>query len=55
MRLVTENARIRSIRVVSTPAQVQVELPLSEAAAATTFATRREVQDILSGRTGVCW
>lgn len=43
MRLVTENTRIRSVRGVSTPAQVQAELPLSETAAKTTFETRREI------------
>lgn len=50
MKFVTENTRIRSVRTVSTPAQVQAELPLSEAAARTTYLTRREIQDILAGR-----
>jgi 3-deoxy-7-phosphoheptulonate synthase len=50
MKHVTENTRIRSVRAVSTPAQVQAELPLSEAAAQTVLQTRREVQDILAGR-----
>ncbi len=50
MKFVTENTRIRSIRAVSTPAQVQAELPLSERAAQTTFDTRRQIQDILAGR-----
>ncbi len=50
MTTVTENLRIASIRAVSTPAQVQDELPLSEAAAQTTEAARREIQDILRGR-----
>ncbi|MGH8515969.1 MAG: 3-deoxy-7-phosphoheptulonate synthase, partial [Panacagrimonas sp.] len=50
MKLVTENTRIRSIRAVSTPLQVQAELPLSEAAAHTVLQTRREIQDILAGR-----
>lgn len=50
MTFVTENTRIRSIRAVSTPAQVQAELPLSERAADTVLQTRREVQDILAGR-----
>jgi len=49
MTTVTENLRIASIRAVSTPAQVQVELPLSEAAAQTTVAARREIQQILQG------
>jgi 3-deoxy-7-phosphoheptulonate synthase len=48
MRLVTENTR--SIRAVSTPAEVQAELPVSETAAGTAFDTRREIQDILGGR-----
>ena len=46
----TENTRIRSIRAVSTPAQVQAELLLTEAAARTTLETRREIQNILGGR-----
>src|SRR5688572_6007846 len=50
MKFVTENTRIRSIRAVSTPEQVQEELPLTDAAARTTFETRREIQDILAGR-----
>jgi 3-deoxy-7-phosphoheptulonate synthase len=50
MNLVTENLRITSIRPVSTPAQVQAELPLSEAAAETTVRARREIQDVLHGR-----
>jgi len=50
MKPVTENTRIRSIRAVSTPAQVQSELPLSDAAAQTVLQTRREIQDILAGR-----
>jgi 3-deoxy-7-phosphoheptulonate synthase len=50
MNTVTENLRIASIRAVSTPSQVQVELPLSEAAAQTTVGARREVQQILQGR-----
>ena len=50
MTTVTENLRIASIRAVSTPAQVQVELPLSEAAAQTTVSARREIQQILQGR-----
>lgn len=52
MTFVTENTRIRSIRAVSTPAQVQSELPLSEAAAQTVVQTRREIQDVLAGRDG---
>ncbi|MDI3258578.1 MAG: 3-deoxy-7-phosphoheptulonate synthase [Sinobacteraceae bacterium] len=50
MKLVTENLRIRSIRAVSTPAQVQNELPLSEAAARNVVAARRAIQDVLHGR-----
>ena len=50
MKFVTENTRIRSIRAVSTPAEVQAELPLSEAAAQTVVDTRREVQDVIAGR-----
>ena len=50
MKYVTENLRIKSVRAVSTPAQVQAELPLSEAAAQTTVQERKEIQDILQGR-----
>jgi 3-deoxy-7-phosphoheptulonate synthase len=50
MKFVTDNTRISSISAVSTPAQVQAELPLSERAAQTTFETRREIQDVLAGR-----
>ncbi len=50
MKFATENLRIKSILPVSTPAQVQDELPLTEAATRTVFETRREVQDILHGR-----
>ncbi len=49
MKYVTENLRIRSIRAVSTPAQVQAELPLTENAARTTLEARREVQQLLRG------
>jgi 3-deoxy-7-phosphoheptulonate synthase len=49
MKFVTDNIRARA-RAVSTPAQVQAELPLSERAAQTTFDTRREIQDVLAGR-----
>ncbi len=50
MRFVTENTRIKSIREVATPAEIQAELPLSDAASKTTFDARREIQDILYGR-----
>jgi 3-deoxy-7-phosphoheptulonate synthase len=49
VKYVTENLRIKSIRAVSTPAQVQKELPLSEAAARTIVRARKEVQEILRG------
>ena len=49
MKYVTENLRIRSIRAVSTPAEVQAELPLSEAAAQTTLVARGEIQRLLRG------
>src|SRR3546814_12454476 len=41
MRPVTENTRINSIRPVSTPAEVQAELPASDNATKTTFDARR--------------
>jgi 3-deoxy-7-phosphoheptulonate synthase len=50
MRFVTENTRIKSIREVATPAQIQAEIPASEAASKTTFDARSEIQDILYGR-----
>lgn len=49
MRFVTENTRVRSIREVSTPAEIQAEIPASDAATQTTFDTRREIQQILAG------
>ncbi len=50
MKYVTENLRITSVRAVSTPAQVQVELPLSEATARTIVKARREIQEVMAGR-----
>ena len=50
MQPVTENLRIASIRAVSTPAQIQQELPLSEVAAQTAVNARRQIQDVLHGR-----
>lgn len=46
----TDNLRIRGITEVSSPEAIQNELPISEAAARTTFETRKQVQDILHGR-----
>jgi len=50
MKYVTENLRIRSVKAVSTPAQVQTELPLSDKAAQTTLVARAEAQRILRGQ-----
>lgn len=50
MKPVTENLRIASVRPVSTPAQVQAELPLTAAAANCVLETRRRIADILHGR-----
>jgi 3-deoxy-7-phosphoheptulonate synthase len=50
MTLVTENLRIASVKPVSTPAQVQAELPLSDGAAQTVLTARREISEILAGR-----
>lgn len=50
MKPVTENLRINSVRTVSTPAQVQAEIAITDAAAKTTSQARREAQDILHGR-----
>jgi len=49
MKLVTENLRIASVSPVSTPAQVQAELPLLEAAANTVARTRAAIQKVLAG------
>ncbi len=49
MKLVTENLRIASISPVSTPAQVQAELPLLDAAAHTVASTRNAIQKVLRG------
>ena len=45
----TENLRIDSIRPVATPALIQAELPLTEAASQLVSQTRGEVQRVLSG------
>ncbi len=45
----TDNLRIASIHEVSTPAVVQAELPLSEAAAETVTRTREQIRAVLSG------
>lgn len=50
MTLATQNTRIASVHPVSTPDQVQQELPLSPAATATTITARAAIQDILAGR-----
>jgi 3-deoxy-7-phosphoheptulonate synthase len=50
MTLVTENLRIASVSPVSTPAQIQAELPLTDTAAQTTITARREISDVLAGR-----
>jgi 3-deoxy-7-phosphoheptulonate synthase len=49
VKYVTENLRIRSVTAVPTPAEVQLELPLSDAAAQTTVRARAEAQRILRG------
>ncbi|WP_043764556.1 3-deoxy-7-phosphoheptulonate synthase [Algiphilus aromaticivorans] len=50
MSAVTENTRIRSVRPVSTPAEVQGEYPMSQAAIDTVLSARREIQEILAGQ-----
>jgi len=50
MKYVTENLRIRSVKAVSTPAQVQDELPLSDKAAQATLGARAEAQRLLRGQ-----
>ncbi|MGB1582093.1 MAG: 3-deoxy-7-phosphoheptulonate synthase, partial [Nevskiales bacterium] len=46
----TDNLRIRGMIEVPSPEAIQKELPITEAAARTTFETRQQVQDILHGR-----
>jgi 3-deoxy-7-phosphoheptulonate synthase len=48
-RYLTENLRIRAIKEVIPPQQLHDELPLTEAAARTTYETRREIHAILTG------
>lgn len=50
MTAITHNTRIRSIRNVSTPAQVQSELPLCDAATQTVLSARQEIENVLQGR-----
>ncbi len=50
MHVTTENTRIQSIRSVSTPAEVQAEIAITDRAAETTLQARREIQDVLHGR-----
>ncbi|QHS10615.1 3-deoxy-7-phosphoheptulonate synthase [Sinimarinibacterium sp. NLF-5-8] len=49
MRFVTENTRIGSIREVSTPDQIQAELPMTNAASQAVFSARSEIEKILHG------
>ncbi len=46
----TDNLRITGIQEVASPETLQKELPLSEAAARTTFEARQQIQDIMHGR-----
>jgi len=50
MMFKTDDLRIREIKEVIPPCQVQQELPLSHAAALTTFETRQEIHRILHGQ-----
>ncbi|HUR40952.1 MAG TPA: 3-deoxy-7-phosphoheptulonate synthase [Verrucomicrobiae bacterium] len=49
MKYAIENLRIRSVTAVSTPAEVQAELPVSEVAAQTVLRARAEAQRLLRG------
>lgn len=49
MKYRTEDLRIKSIADVITPAQLHDELPITEAAAQTTYQTREQIQQILHG------
>lgn len=46
----TDNLRITGIQEVASPESLQKELPLSDAAAKTTFEARQQIQDIMHGR-----
>lgn len=46
----TDNLRIREIRELSTPQEIQNEFPISEAAAKTVFETRLQIHEMLEGR-----
>lgn len=46
----TDNLRIRGMTEVTKPGEIQAELPLSPAAAQTTFETRQQIKEIMQGR-----
>ena len=50
MTLVTEDTRITGVRPVSTPNEVQLEVPLSDVASQTVARARREIEDVLAFR-----
>lgn len=50
MNYQTDNLRIKGIQEVATPESIQTDIPLTEAAAKTTFETRQQIQDIMAGR-----
>ncbi len=50
MKYITEDLRIESIKAVTPPAEVCEEIPITEAAARTTYETREAIHNILQGR-----
>ncbi|HKK16730.1 MAG TPA: 3-deoxy-7-phosphoheptulonate synthase AroG [Gammaproteobacteria bacterium] len=50
MKYDTDDLRIESIKAVTPPAEICEELPITEAAARTTFETRRAIHNILEGK-----
>lgn len=46
----TDNLRITGIQEVATPETIQKEIPLTEAAAKTTFEARQQIKDIMHGQ-----
>ena len=52
MQYITDDLRIDSIKAVTTPAVICEEIPITEAAAKTTFETRQAIHNILQGEDG---
>ena len=50
MKYQTDNLRIAEVKEAQTPQALQNDVPITEAAARTTFEARKQVQDVLHGR-----